>query len=110
MKEPLWNTGMVCPEHAPRPQAEFAEKPIEFFLGGLVKLGFPFKRANGEDSLEHMWVRQIVKNEDPSVPEELVGILDNDPHFAELVCGDRIAFSRKEVEQFLPGKIPLKLA
>ena len=104
MREPLSNIGAVCDHHAPKPKPEYLALPLEHFLGGFVKLGFPFKNKDGTESKEHMWVSGIKKNEDTAIPEELWGYLNNDPIRVDLKCGAVIAFSRAEIEDFLANK------
>ena len=93
MEDPR-NIGMVCDAHAPKPDTQYKDMPLEFFNGKHVKLAFPCDR--GGPTVEHMWVKVlgICQTED----EELAGILDNDPAYADAVRGDMVSFDRSEIE------------
>lgn len=101
-KKPPGNIRRVCAECAPKPVAAFSRRPLKWFWGKLVKLGFPVKGEYGP-TVEHMWVevvRSVLPDElgkrTPKV--ELIGKLDNDPIYADMQRGEYVAFHRKEVE------------
>lgn len=95
-KEPRSNIGMVCPEHAPRPNKELIKgKSPEDFISKFVKKAFT---VPGEETLvEHMWiwVQEVVDG-------KLAGRLDNTPIYN---CGvkykDRIVLGMEEIEDVL---------
>lgn len=96
----MFNVGMVCKEHAPKP-GRFADSDPDKFIGEMVKLGFPVKHPRtGVDTLEHMWVKvtgRVEKNMDAD--EQLYGTLENDPVLeCEYQNGDEIAFNVDEIE------------
>lgn len=93
MAEDPNNIDMLCPKHAPKPNPEFANMPLEFFKGRNVKLGFHHGKLGG---VEHMWVECLGIATDAE--EELCGLLNSDPVYAELVCGDMVLFDRSEIE------------
>ena len=97
MKEPIWNTGLVCNDHAPK-AGFFSNTDPEKFVGLYVKKTFiaPCGRK------EHMWVKIThVADKDK---KEMVGILGNDPVYAtQYRCDDVIKVLPEEVEQILPG-------
>lgn len=92
------NFGFVCPDHKPKPNAAFAELPVEFYYGKFVKLGFPaVNPITGVSGTEHMWVKVLGPALAP--PEELLGELHNSPVMVtDYEHGDRVAFSRSEIE------------
>lgn len=99
MKEPVFNVGLVCKDHAPKPGKFAASDPTKL-IGEMVKLGFPAKNPHtGVDTLEHMWVRVTGLLPKGMDGVELVGTLNNDP---VLICeyqdGDRVAFGVEEIE------------
>jgi hypothetical protein len=112
MAESPSNIGGVCSEHAPKPDPQYFDKPMDFFIGGYVKLGFEVSKD--KDFLayvqqvrpgfkmpdrEHMWV-EVTGLSDVST-EELQGKVANDPIFAiEWPCGAEVAFKRTEIEVF----------
>lgn len=100
MKEPLSNIGGVCNKHSPKPNPEYyCNKPIDWFIGKHVKMGFPTK--NEKHPVEHMWV--LVTDKLDSDDCELQGVLDNDPVLTDqYAAGDGVGFSRKEVEDHDP--------
>lgn len=98
--ETLANAGFVCPDHAPK-AGQFKDKPKEWFVGKVVKLGFPVPDAPKDGPThEHMWVQCTALYSEPEREEELQGPLQNHPIFiATLKHSDVIAFTRDEVEQ-----------
>jgi uncharacterized protein YegJ (DUF2314 family) len=101
VNEPLFNVGMVCKDHAPKP-GRFAGMKPHTFVGKLVKLGFPATNPQtNKETTEHMWVKVTQQLEVGiySTGEELVGTLENDPF---LICeyenGDEVAFKVEEIE------------
>ncbi len=105
-REQSSNVGYVCPKHALKPRPEvYADRPIESFVGKMVKLGFEVEPEPPEfkerfpdkhwPSIEHMWVevRQVAKNK-----KELHGIVSNDPLFAGVEFGQGILFTPDEIE------------
>lgn len=107
--EPLSNMGIVCDEHAPKPDPRYLELPLEWFLGrrAFAKLGFDSceeaKEALGKrcPPKEHMWVEVVGRAEHES--EEFRGKIANDPRFTTGECGDLVEFSRVEVEDVIAG-------
>ena len=81
------NIGLVCSEHASRPQPHFSTWPITKFIGNFVKLGFdipdeiadqvPFLQKGTQ---ENMWVAVTGIAED--VDHDLHGYLYSAPQFA----------------------------
>jgi uncharacterized protein YegJ (DUF2314 family) len=101
MKESPHNIGYVCPDHAPKPKPVFLTISPEKFIGQCVKLAFKVEPGNGP-SLEHMWVQ--VRALYDAGPEELQGVLDNDPRYpVGYKYGDWVAFNRNEIEEVLDG-------
>ena len=104
MKESKSNIGAVHSSCAPKPDPIIAKKPVDWFIGKHVKLGFSVPQEiidQGGPKKEHMWVKVTrgVQEDEPQVGEELVGTLDNDPSYAtDWTCGDTIGFRRDEVE------------
>lgn len=101
MSEPIFNVGLVCKDHAPKPGKFKDNKPADF-VGKIVKLGFPATNPlSQKETLEHMWVRvdSLVQPGTYDSGEELVGTLDNDPILdCEYACGDEVAFKVEEIE------------
>jgi hypothetical protein len=92
MKESPSNIGFVCPDHAPKPDAQYFDKPFDWFMGKFCKLGFPTNRKEAPFT-EFMWVH--VCDHDG---EFLVGNLNNDPvYVTEYKDGDGVAFVRNEI-------------
>lgn len=92
-RESASNFGFVCKEHAPKPGKYQGQEP-SLFVGKLVKLGFPAKRSNGHETIEHMWVK-VEKLQD----DQLVGTLENDPFLeCEYQYGDGVLFQVEEIE------------
>ena len=92
-REPRTNWGLVCSDHAPKPDPVLAARPAHAFLGRSVKLAFPYLAH--PECLEHMWVFVTAI----AGPDWLVGVLDNDPvHNVGAVCGDQVEFTRDEIE------------
>lgn len=89
LPEPGSNVRVVC-SGCYQPDPEVQGKPLAWFVGKLVKLEFPVpgEPPNGE----LMWVAVTSVRGD-----ELVGLLDNDPLFADQSYGDEIVFGRDEV-------------
>lgn len=94
-KEPEGNIGHVCSDCAPKPGG-YKDQPLAFFVGKIVKLGFPTGLEDGP-SLEHMWVQVKEVVEEEGKPA-LKGVLDNDPAFAPGGCGDLVVFTVDEIE------------
>lgn len=106
MNEPesMSNVGACHSNCAPKPDAILAQKPLDWFIGKFVKLGFPVVEeivAQGGPNKEHMWVaveRIATEDEGPN-GEELVGKVNNDPVFAtDWPCDSEVAFKRDECE------------
>lgn len=104
MSEPLFNVGMVCKDHAPKP-GKYAGTEPRAFLGKLVKLGFPATNPQTmTETTEHMWVKvsEVLEPGTYDSGEELVGTLENDPF---LICeyenGDEVAFKVEEIEDII---------
>lgn len=75
-----------------RPDPEYLEKPLDWFIGINCKLAF----LAPDGRQEYMWV--LCQGLALTKGEELRGQLDNDPQIAvEFECGDLIEFSRKEI-------------
>jgi hypothetical protein len=89
--EPLSNIGFVCDACARKPDPQFLTVPLEKFLGKYCKLAVPTPQGNHE----YMWFIVTGLAEHPD--EELRGELNNDPIYAEYLCGDIVEFSRKEI-------------
>lgn len=88
------NVGIVCPEHAPKPNAKYADLEPEDLLGYFAKLGFKGKDPAGRERIEHMWVLVTEVR-----GRELVGELDNVPILEmEYECGDIVGFEIGEIE------------
>lgn len=96
MEDPS-NIGFVCNEHAPKATGQYVGKPLSYFKGKFVKLGFPCSEEHG--GKEHMWVK--VLGEVEGEPEELAGHLNNDPLFADFQNGDLVLFDRVEIEDIM---------
>lgn len=97
MREPIWNVGIVCSEHAPK-SGLFSNSDPELFVGHYVKKAFlsPCGRK------EHMWVK--ITHVSDKAKREMSGILGNDPVYAtQYRCDDIIKVLPEEVEQILPG-------
>ena len=99
-RKPLSNVGMVCDEHAPKPQKKFAEKPAESYVGHYVKKAFHVHNPETlAPSLEHMWV--LVKRVSKG---KLEGTLGSAPVMrTSLKYGDRVKVELSEIEEFLQG-------
>jgi uncharacterized protein YegJ (DUF2314 family) len=100
-REPLFNVGMVCKDHAPKP-GRFKDSDPSKLLGEMVKLGFPAKHPlTGKETKEHMWVKvhTVIQPGTYQTGEELVGTLNNDPVLdTEYQNGDDVAFKVDEIE------------
>lgn len=97
-KEPIWNIGFPCEEHAPKP-GKFTGQDPELFVGKIVKLGFPYKLKDGKESKEHMWVK-VLKLGDQT---QLEGVLNNDPvRVTDYAYGDGVGFDVEEIEEVVP--------
>lgn len=79
----------ICETKQPNPK--FGNLPIHSFFGKYCKLGFIC--PNGRN--EYMWV--LVKGKAKHKSEELRGVLNNDPIFAQYTCGDVFEFKRSEI-------------
>jgi hypothetical protein len=83
------NVQIICPDHY-QPDPQVQAKPLEWFVGKLVKLRFPI--PGRPTNAERMWVAVNSLR-----GEELVGTLTNEPLFADQSYGDEIVFRREEV-------------
>lgn len=93
MKEDISNIGWVCPDHTPKPDPQYFDKPLDWFVGKYCKLGFPTERSEAP-FLEFMWVLVTATYEDHS----LIGNLNNDPVFVKGYTDcDVVAFERTEI-------------
>lgn len=104
-KESLSNLNAVCAKHAPQPNPDLvkiAKKSPQTFLGWFVKKGFPAKKPDGSDTIEHMWVKvKEVKDGD------LMGELNNDPLLdCGVALGDLVTVKPDEIEEALPPRRP----
>lgn len=106
--EPPGNVGFVCEHLASKPDPQYFDKPVAWFVGKWVKLGFPV----GENHrIEHMWVEVQgegkhlwveLQGKGRHLKLELRGLLANDSiHDPSLLCGVEIQFNRNEVEAVL---------
>lgn len=103
-REPDSNIGVVCPVHAPKPNPAYFTLPLESFIGEHVKLGFDTGLIDGPDK-EHMWVKVTGLYDGDEGPEELVGVLNNDPKYVmDYKDGDAVIFSRTEIEDVYNGR------
>lgn len=87
------NIGWLCPDHAPRPDAQYFDKPFEWFVGKSCKLGF----LTGLKSprTEFMWV-QVTGQDTIDGVRMLTGY--NDPAYVrDYRNGDGVAFERNEI-------------
>ena len=96
--EPLTNMGLVCSDCTDKRKAliqqTIADLKPKAFIGSFVKLAFPAIIA-GKSNFEFMWVKVTGLAE--HVQADLRGELNNDPAFADCVCGDRFEFSLNEI-------------
>ncbi len=84
----LNNVRMVH-ESAMSPDPIYARKPLDWYVGRSVKIGF----QSHQDEVEYMWVK-VTRTDSPN----LIGQLDNIPMFCtHLTLGDRITLSRLHV-------------
>jgi|GEM_PF-2580258 len=76
-------------EEAISPDPTYQKRPLEWFVGRSVKIGF----QSHEGKVEWMWITvQGVKS------PNLIGTLDNDPMFCtHLIHGDPISLSRLQI-------------
>ena len=90
------NLGWVCPDHTPKPDPKYFDKPFKWFVGKCCKLGFPTGRTE-PPFIEFMWVQvNLVREIDGKMM--LVGYLDNDPYFViDYKDRDGVAFERNEI-------------
>lgn len=95
-REPMSNVGPVCAAHAPKPDPRLTKKPAEFFIGRFVKKAFKTNAKEPQPQVEHMWV-EVKKVEGG----KLVGLLNNDPFFCDIQCGDEVKMEVAEVEELL---------
>lgn len=94
------NIAWVCEEHAPRPQAQFAQRAPSDFIGAFVKRAFSIRRSAGR---EHMWV--IVTG--VTADGHLAGVLDNDPvSDVGVACGAVVVVRLDEIEAVLEAETP----
>jgi len=76
-------------ESAISPDPNYAKKPIEWYVGRCVKIGF----QSHQDEVEYMWVK-VTGIDSPN----LVGQLDNEPlDCTHLTLGDRVVLSRLHI-------------
>lgn len=86
----------VCPNHTPKPDSQYFEKPFDWFVKKYCKLGFSTGLSKGPN-LEFMWV-YVTHFETIDNKEMLVGRLDNDPLYVnDYKFGDGVAFDREEI-------------
>lgn len=76
---------------------------LDSLIGRLVKLCFNFQAPDGVIGKEHMWVRvtKVTNSAPKRIHEnthELQGVLDNIPRWVDLEYGDKIEFSRCNIE------------
>lgn len=71
------------------PDPIYARKPLDWYVGRGVKIGF----QSHDDEVEYMWVK-VTEIDSPN----LVGSLDNEPSFCtHLTLGDRVVLSRLHI-------------
>lgn len=91
--EPLSNLGFVCPTHAPKTGQYKDHKPQDF-VGKYVKLPFRGQAPDGEERVEHMWVKVASVEKDVCV-----GTLNNDPLLEmDFRCGSIVKFPTVQIE------------
>lgn len=94
------NIRRVCSDCASihlKPDPQYLNKPIEWFFGKFCKAAF--KSPTGRT--EYMWIK-IVGQYESEHPEELVGILNNDPITdVQYKNGDSVAIGRNEIIEVL---------
>lgn len=96
MKEDPRNIGFVCPDHTPKPDPQYFNKPFDWFNGKFCKLGFPTGRMDAPH-FEFMWVK-VEGHEEIEGKQMLVGKLNNDPVYVDdYQDGDGVAFERHEI-------------
>lgn len=84
----LNNVRMVH-ESAMSPDPIYARKPLDWYVGRSVKIGF----QSHQDEVEYMWVK-VTRADSPN----LIGQLDNIPMFCtHLTLADRITLSRLHI-------------
>lgn len=77
-------------EDAIHPDSVYARRPLEWFVGRMVKMAF----QSANSIVEHMWVAVTEVDGD-----DLVGILDSDPAYVENVAlGDFVRLRRVQIE------------
>jgi hypothetical protein len=88
------NIRAVCDAHAPKPDAVWAKKAPEWFIGKWVKKAFDITPYPGwGPKIEHMWVK-VTGVEDG----KLVGTMANAPQFVRnLKFGDKAVVSLEEI-------------
>ena len=75
-----------------RPEGEYDDRPLDWFVGRAVKIAFAFDPAHG--LAEHMWVEV-----DGVEGSRLVGELVDHPVVVRGIrCGDRVGLGRGQVE------------
>ena len=97
MNETIESMAWVCAECAPKPDPRYRKMPVQEFVGKSCKLAFPW-----DNTEEHMWVDcvELSEHEGP----ELQGVLASHPVLVDgLQRGDRVEFSRYEIEDVLGG-------
>lgn len=78
-------------ETAFSPDPTYAKKPLDWYVGRNVKIGF----QSHEGEVEYMWVKVTGINS-----PNLVGQLDNEPlNCTHLALGDRVDLSRLQIVQ-----------
>ena len=89
--EPMRNIAFLCPKHRRHPDPKYMESTPAWFIDKFCKLSFPCPDGRNEN----MWVKTIGFAE--SGDQELRGVLNNDPIFADIKCGDMVEFCRSEI-------------
>jgi hypothetical protein len=83
------NVRKICECCAPKPNPKWTHKPLEWFIGKVVKMKF----QSADSPVELMWV--LVKYVED---HNLVGTLDNDPVCVyHVLHGDRVVLNRTQI-------------
>ena len=94
--------GLVCPEHAPKPDPRFKHVPLAVFVGGHVKIAFTVLHPeDGRDVVEHVWVKvvRVITKGEPT----LMGTIANDFIYrTHYKLGDEVFIGREEIEDWMP--------
>ncbi len=99
--EPIENIGLVCDEHAPKPQERFTKMEPKSFIGSHVKVAVPTGLKH--PAVEHMWFKITGVT---WVHKHLIGLLDNIAIFAPVMLGDGATIELTEIEDHLPEESP----